>query len=81
MEEFLKSLVAKIIEKNFDVIKQEEGENFNVYKLIVPKSDFGKIIGKGGKTINSLTKLANFYLYKSSPFTPSRVILKVEEKI
>jgi len=56
MKELLEYMLKNILEKDFTV--NEEDENgFIVYKVTATQDEIGKIIGKGGKTINALKNI------------------------
>ncbi|MEM8628998.1 MAG: KH domain-containing protein [Chlamydiota bacterium] len=58
MKEFVEYIVKNLVDNPDDVsINEIEGTNTKILELHVPKPDIGKIIGKGGKTINALRTL------------------------
>lgn len=60
MEEFLSSIVKKIVDNPEEVsIKEVQGDRTIIYELSVKKEDIGKVIGKQGKIINSLRAIIN----------------------
>jgi predicted RNA-binding protein YlqC (UPF0109 family) len=52
--EAIKLLVDKPDEVNIDIIETEERL---IYELTVGEGDYGKVIGKGGRTISALRTL------------------------
>lgn len=55
MDELLKFLVKALVEDEDDVeIKKEEDENTITYHVEVDSDDLGRVIGKNGKTANSI---------------------------
>ncbi len=55
MEELLKFLVTALVEDDSAVVvKKEEDENSINYIVSVASNDLGKVIGKGGKTAQSI---------------------------
>lgn len=62
MKEFIEYLVTQIVSKPEAVvvtpIEGEQGDGFMFYKITVDPSDMGFVIGKEGKTINSIRNLA-----------------------
>jgi len=59
MKEFLSFIVKNLVDKPEKVkIKQIEGEQSLMLEVSVDQSDIGKIIGKGGKTIEALRILS-----------------------
>lgn len=59
MIDFLTNLVAAIIFPSENItITEEVVDDIYIYNITVPATDMGKIIGKGGKVINSLRLLA-----------------------
>lgn len=80
MEDFIQSILEKIVgsPKDIQITKQEDDYNIS-YLINVNQEDFGKVIGKKGKTINSLRNLANLYFFKNNAGSSKRVFLKVVE--
>lgn len=62
------------------VIQEENGGEFPVYKIQLPKEDIGRVIGKGGSTISAINKILNLYLFLKKGKSP-RVNLKIEEQM
>lgn len=55
MEELLTFLVKALVEKDDEVkVEKEEEETSITYHVKVDSDDLGKVIGKGGKTANSI---------------------------
>ncbi len=55
MEELLKFLVESLVEdKSAVVISKDEDEKTITYRVKVDENDIGKVIGKNGKTANSI---------------------------
>lgn len=80
MEEFLSYLVTKIVSNKESVsIKKEEDSYGITYAITVAPDDFGRIIGKKGRTINSLRVLFNLYLHTNNLSSEKRVYVKVVE--
>lgn len=55
MIDFLKKIVSSIVENpdKFE-IKNDSDNGLNIYTILVPEEEIGKIIGKEGKTINAI---------------------------
>lgn len=49
-------MLKNILEGDFTVTEEDEN-GFIVYKVTAPQDEIGKIIGKGGKTINALKNI------------------------
>lgn len=56
MKNALIYILENIIEGKFEVT-EEESDGFLTLKISAPQEEIGKIIGKGGKTINSIKNL------------------------
>lgn len=55
MDQLLKFLVSALVEDEKSVeVNKEEGEGSITYHVKVAEGDLGKVIGKNGKTANSL---------------------------
>ncbi|MBM3200872.1 MAG: KH domain-containing protein [Chlamydiae bacterium] len=58
MKEFVGYIVKNLVDNpDLVTIKEIGGTNVRILELSVAKSDIGKIIGKKGKTINSVRNL------------------------
>ena len=60
MDEFLRFVVQQLVEYPDEAIlthREESGKI--VFQLTLRKSDVGRLIGKGGSTINALRELLN----------------------
>ena len=58
MKEFLEYLIKHIVDKPDDVIIHEiKGNQIIVFELHVGEGDIGKVIGKHGRTVQSLRTL------------------------
>jgi len=77
MQDFLKKIVSSIVENPEEIeIASEKNNNVSVYTILVPDTEVGKIIGKGGKVINAIRCLAKLKALKDQ----ERVLVKVEAK-
>lgn len=56
MEELLEYMLDNIIEGEY-TITAEDQDGFIVYKITAPQDQIGRVIGKGGKTINALKNI------------------------
>lgn len=79
MQEFLEDLLKKIVDnpEAVAVTKMEETDMIT-FSIKVDAADAGKIIGKKGKTINSLKKLLSLYLYKNNLGSTQRIYLHLD---
>ncbi len=81
MDDFLDYLIKKIADDEKAVtIKKSENESDITYTLNVAPEDFGKIIGRSGKTINAIRNLLHLYSLKNPSTHSGRVIIKVEDR-
>ena len=75
-QEFVEMIVKAIVENPDDVKTERTVDDKGVLiSLILNPSDMGKIIGKGGRTVNSIRKLLHVFGAKSN----ERVNLKIFE--
>ncbi|MBD3290029.1 KH domain-containing protein [candidate division KSB1 bacterium] len=59
MKEFIEYIIKELVDKPDEVhINEIDGEKSSVFELRVGKGDFGKVIGKHGKTARSIRILA-----------------------
>lgn len=58
MEEFLRFVIAKLVDYPDEVViaRAEEGDRI-IFRVAMRKSDVGRIIGKGGHTIQAIRSL------------------------
>ena len=60
MDEFLRYLVQQLVEHPDEaILTHREGEGKVFYQLSLRPSDVGRLIGKGGSTINAIRELLN----------------------
>lgn len=83
MEAFLDFLLRKIVDKpeNLSIDKSEDAV-FICFTITIDSLDFGKVIGKKGRNINSIKNL--LYLYKSKTAADGnskRISLKIKENL
>ena len=58
MKQLVETIVRAIVDKEKDVqIKETEGGNSVILEILVDQSDLGKVIGKSGKTAQSLRNI------------------------
>lgn len=75
-QEFVEMIVKAIVENPDDVKTERTVDDKGVLiSLILNPADMGKIIGKGGRTVNSIRKLLHVFGAKSN----ERVNLKIFE--
>jgi predicted RNA-binding protein YlqC (UPF0109 family) len=81
MEEFVTSLIKKIV-LNPDLVEISRTEDDYQIRLDVKvaNEDFGKVIGKGGRTINSIRAIFNLYRHNhDSENSSKRVYINLVE--
>ncbi len=74
MDEFLRFVVQQLVEYPDEAIlthRQESGKI--IFQLSLRKSDVGRLIGKGGTTINALRELLNAAVEKQG----KKVVLEI----
>lgn len=80
MDEFLHYLIKGICDKeDIIAISKNDSEYAIEYTIEVAEDQYGRVIGKNGKTINSLKTLLNLYAYKKGDESKKRIILKVKD--
>lgn len=58
MDEFLRFMVQQLVEYPDEaILSHREVEGKLIYQLSLRKSDVGRLIGKGGSTINAIREL------------------------
>lgn len=76
MDELLKFLVKALVENEDSVeVSKEEDEKAITYHVKVASNDIGKVIGKSGKTANSIRTI----LKSVGSKTHKRVFVKFED--
>lgn len=79
MEEFLKHLITSICDKPDEVSISRSENDFSIeFTIRVAEDEYGKLIGRGGKTINALKTLLNLYAFKHDTADKKRIHLRVE---
>ena len=77
MKELIEYIVKSIVDFPEDVnVTQIDGESTIVFELRVRQADVGKVIGKKGRTINSIRTLVNATAAKSN----MRAMLEIVEE-
>lgn len=75
-QEFVEMIVKEIVDNPGDVKTEKTIDDRGVLiSLVLNPTDMGKIIGKGGRTVNSIRKLLHVYGAK----TDERINLKIFE--
>ncbi|HLC94021.1 MAG TPA: KH domain-containing protein [Patescibacteria group bacterium] len=83
---FVKNIITKIVNYPENITFHESDEEYTAVITIIPhQDDFGKVIGKRGKTINAIRTLLSVFSYKTrTPEVESsygkKIILKVGEE-
>ncbi len=80
MEEFLLYLIKGICDKEDEIAITKNDTEYSIEFIIkVSENEYGRLIGRGGKTINALKSLLNLYAFKKGVAEKKRIILKVQE--
>ena len=76
MKSLLEFLLLRIVEnpESLEII-EEESNGLNIYKLRLHPDDVGRVIGRGGKVIRALRKIAQVRAVKDH----LRVRVEIEE--
>jgi hypothetical protein len=75
MKDFLKKISSFIVDEPDKIEIKEASENgLDIFTIVAPEDQIGKIIGKGGKVINSIRCLARLKAIKNN----RRILIKVE---
>lgn len=76
MREFLEYVAKQLVDNPGDVrITEEENDNKVIFRIAVAPADIGKIIGKQGRTAQSMRVLLSAVAARSG----KRAILEVED--
>ena len=77
MEDFLKYVIPFLIDNKeaFQVETKEEDEGTVIFTIHVAKEDMGKVIGKEGRTIQSIRNLVKILAVKEN----KRVMVEIAE--
>lgn len=76
MKDFINKLVSHIVPDEIPFeIKEEISEGINVYAILVPETEIGKVVGKEGKIINALRTICRLKAGKNQ----QRIALKVDK--
>lgn len=76
MKDLLLYILSHIVEKEKVDLQEEEEDGIVVFRIRVPKEEVGKVIGKGGKTVNSIKNILKILSFKEG----KRVSIEVQEK-
>ena len=74
MKDSLEYMLTNILDTKVD-IEENDDEGFITYTIIAPQEVIGKIIGKGGRTINSMKNLLKIQAIKEE----KRIDIQVKE--
>lgn len=77
MQEFLHYLISSIVDDTDSITIDEEKEDGVVrFNVSLATLDYGKVIGKGGKTVNALKNLLYVYRAKTEEL-PQQIFINV----
>ena len=68
-------ILDNILEEKVD-IEEEENDGFVTIKVFAPQEVMGKVIGKGGKTVNAIKNILKIKAIKEN----KKVDIQIEEK-
>jgi len=76
MKEMLEAITKTIVDKpDVVTVKETEGDGASILEIKVDKADLGKMIGKKGKTAQSIRNL----VYAASHKTNKRYQIEIQE--
>jgi len=76
LKQFLENIIVPIVDKPDEVnITEVDGESVCIYELRINKGDFGKVLGKNGKNVQSIRTLLSAVAAKNG----KRAYLEVVE--
>lgn len=62
MEQFILDLLKKIVTNPDSVVVAKTEDDFQIrYEITLADEDYGRVIGKGGKTINAIRNIAMLF--------------------
>ncbi len=77
MKDFLLKIVSAVVDQPEAIeITETSEEGMTIYTILAPAEEVGKIIGRGGKVVNSIRTLCRVKGLKGN----QRVLIKVEAK-
>lgn len=76
MKELLVFILDNILEENTTEVEESDDHDFITYTIFAPQEYMGKIIGKGGKTINAIKNILKIRAMKEN----KRIDVRVQEK-
>lgn len=76
MKEVLEYILHNILDTEDFEVAEENNEGFITLKISAPKDHIGRIIGKGGKTINSIKNILKIKAIKEN----TKIDVQVVEK-
>ena len=77
MKNLVQTIVKAIVDCEDDVnVNEIEGGSTSIIEVFVDKSDLGKVIGKGGKTVQNIRNI----VYAASFKTNKRYTIEIDSK-
>lgn len=76
MKDLLEYILNNMLDEGATTVSEEREDGFVKFTIQAQKDDIGKIIGKGGKTINSIKNLLKIHAIKEG----IRIDVQVLEK-
>lgn len=74
MKELLEHILSSMFNNPEIVVSEEEFEGRTTLSIHAPKDELGKIIGKGGKVINSVKQLIKVVAIKENKHVELQVV-------
>lgn len=78
MKDSLEYILHHIIETEDITVDEDDNDGFITYTIHAPKEYIGKIIGKGGRTINSIKNLLKITAIKEGKKIDVQIAEQVE---
>lgn len=74
MKDLLEYILQNIIDEKSITVEENDQDGFVTLKIIAPKESMGRIIGKGGKTVNAIKNILKIRAIKEGKKVDIQVV-------